>query len=124
VSREFEERKRQREEEAEAKTAKNRARRQKKKERAKGTKPAEVAGKAAGAGEEQVLKKRRVVNGKELVFRKPGEESEEEEEDEEGRQDEEETGPQPAPTRHEHEPASPPNVMISETPTIVIHEDD
>jgi hypothetical protein len=69
------------------------------------------------------LKKRRVVNGKELVFRKPGEESEEEE-DEEGRQDEEETGPQPAPTRHEHEPASSPSVMISETPTIVIHEDD
>ena len=123
VSREFEERKRQREEEAEAKTAKNRARRQKKKERAKGAKPAEGAGKAPGASEEQVLKKRRVVNGKELMFRKPGEESEEEDDDKDGHE-QEESGPQPAPARDEHEPASPPSIPIVGAPTIVIHEDD
>ena len=114
--REFEERKRQREEEAEAKTAKNRAKRQKKKERAKGVKPAEGGRKAAGASEEQSLKKRRVVNGKELVFRKPGEESDEE-------SDEEEPGPQPGGATITQEPASPPGVPIAETPTIVIHED-
>ncbi|KAI0275554.1 hypothetical protein BGY98DRAFT_1081156 [Russula aff. rugulosa BPL654] len=116
VLRDFEERKRQREEEAEAKTAKNRAKRQKKKARAKGVKPAEGGGKAAGASEEQSLKKRRVVNGKELVFRKPGEESDEE-------SDEEDLGPQPGRTTAAQEPASSPGVPIAETPTIMIHED-
>jgi PRKR-interacting protein 1 len=73
-------------------------------------KPAE-GGKATGASEEQSLKKLRVVNGKELVFRKPGEESDEE-------SDEEDPGPQPG-----REVASPPSVPITETPTITIHED-
>jgi hypothetical protein len=115
--REFDERKRQREEEAEAKTAKNRAKRQKKKERAKGVKPAEGGEKkTAGASEEQSLKKRRVVNGKELVFRKPGEESDEE-------SDEEGPGPQPGSATAAQESASPPGVPVAETPTIVIHED-
>jgi len=121
VSREFEERKRQREEEAEAKTAKNRAKRQKKKERAKGAKPAE-GGKVAGTSEEQVLKKRRVVNGKELVFRKPGEESDEDGDKEDG--SDQEPGPRPISTAVEQELASPPSVPIAETPTIMIHEDD
>ncbi|KAI0288540.1 hypothetical protein BC826DRAFT_1098742 [Russula brevipes] len=121
VSREFEERKRQREEEAEAKTAKNRAKRQKKKERAKGAKPAE-GGKVAGTNEEQVLKKRRVVNGKELVFRKPGEESDEDGDKDDG--SDQEPGPRPISTTVEQELASPPSVPIAETPTIMIHEDD
>ena len=116
VLREFEERKRQREEEAESKTAKNRAKRQKKKERAKGVKPADGGGKVAGASEEHSMKKRRVVNGKGLVFRKPGEESDEE-------SDEEDPGPQPGRATAAQEPASPPGVPIAETPTIVIHED-
>ena len=112
---EFEERKRQREEEADAKTAKNRAKRQKKKERAKGVKPTEGR-KAAGPSEEQSLKKRRVVNGKELVFRKPGEESDEE-------SDEELPGSQSGRATVAQELASPPGVPIAETPTIMIHED-
>ena len=113
---EFEERKRQRQEEADAKTAKNRAKRQKKKERAKGVKPVEGGRKATGTSEEQSLKKRRVVNGKELVFRKPGEESDEE-------SDEDDPGPQAGRATAAQEPASPPGVPIAETPTIVIHED-
>jgi hypothetical protein len=78
--------------------------------------PAEGGGKGAGASEEQAPKKRRVVNGKELVFRKPGEESDEE-------SDEEDPGPQPGQTTAAQELASPPSVSIAETPTIVIHED-
>ena len=78
-------------------------------------KPAEE-GQPSGASEEQVPKKRRMVNGKELVFRKPGEESDEE-------SDEEDFGPQPGHTTAAQELASPPNVPIAETPTIVIHED-
>ncbi|KAH9022551.1 DUF1168-domain-containing protein [Lactarius pseudohatsudake] len=129
VSRDFEEKKRQRGEEAEAKTAKNRARRQKKKERAKGSKSADQGGgggggggKATGAGDEQVLKKRRVVNGKELVFRRPGEESDGEDGEDDG--DNDETGPQTAPVEDEQEPTSTPNVPVVMVPTIVIHEDD
>lgn len=76
-------------------------------------KPAE-GGQPSGASEEQVPKKRRVVNGKELVFRKPGEESDE--------SDEEDPGPQPGRATAQ-ELASPFNVPIVETPTIVIHED-
>lgn len=76
-------------------------------------KPAE-GGQPSGASEEQVPKKRRVVNGKELVFRKPGEESDE--------SDEEYPGPQPGRATAQ-ELASPFNVPIVETPTIVIHED-
>lgn len=83
---EFEEKKRQWEEEAEAKTAKNRAKRQKKKERAKGKGAVAGDGKPAGTASVNAdtgpLKKRRLVNGAEIVFRKPGEEgSEDEDED-------------------------------------------
>lgn len=76
-------------------------------------KPAEGGGQAAGASEEQVPKKRRMVNGKELVFRKPGEESD-------GESDED-PGPQPGRAITSQELA--PTVPIAETPTIVIHED-
>jgi len=132
VERQFEEKKRQREEEAEAKTAKNRAKRQKKKERAKAGKSADGAGagpragQATGTSEEQVLKKRRVVNGKEVVFRRPGEESDEEDEGDGGinDDDDEEPGPRPVPATAEQEFAPPSSVPVAETPTIVIHEDD
>jgi len=122
VTREFEEKKRQREEEAEAKTAKNRAKRQKKKERAKGVKPAGGEGQVAGASDQQSLKKRRVVNGKGLVFRKPGEESDDDEGEKDGG-DDEEPGPPPASVTTEQELASTPSVPVAETPTIVIHDD-
>lgn len=67
-----------------SKTAKNRAKRQKKKERSKkGTREGEPESRVAegdeGARTDAPLKKRRLVNGKELVFRQPGEESDEDE---------------------------------------------
>lgn len=69
------------EEVAKAKTAKNRAKRQKKKERSKGKHPEnDDAGAAGDGGQRQnndlPIKKRRLVNGQEMVFRKPGEGSE------------------------------------------------
>lgn len=79
-------------------------------------KPAEGGGQVAGASEEQAPKKRRMVNGKEIVFRKPGEESD-------GESDEEDLGPQLGRGSAAQELASPPTVPIAETPTIVIHED-
>ncbi|THH20404.1 hypothetical protein EW146_g949 [Bondarzewia mesenterica] len=123
---EFETRKRQREEEAEAKTAKNRAKRQKKKERAKvkGEKKEGAADSAAaGAGNVETpsldvpLKKRRLVSGKELVFRRPGEESDGEGEDGPMPASEEEVGSQVEPNG-EWAPA------VMDAPKIIIHEDD
>lgn len=81
---EFERKRKEAEALAEAKTAKNRARRQKKKERMK-AKSAEknTDGDDHGGTDdtaEAPVKKRRIVNGTELVFRKPGEESDEDEE--------------------------------------------
>lgn len=81
---EFEKKRKEAEALAEAKTAKNRARRQKKKERMK-AKSAEknTDGDDHGGMDdaaEAPVKKRRIVNGTELVFRKPGEESDEDEE--------------------------------------------
>ncbi|EIW82924.1 DUF1168-domain-containing protein [Coniophora puteana RWD-64-598 SS2] len=77
---EFERKRKEAEDLAEAKTAKNRAKRQKKKDRMKG-KATERSGDGADDTSADVpLKKRRLVNGKELVFRRPGEDSEEEDE--------------------------------------------
>ncbi len=61
-----------------------------------------------------------MVNGKELVFRRPGEESDGEDGEEDG-DNEDETGPQPAPVEDEQEPISTP---VAKAPTIMIHEDD
>ncbi|KAH7913903.1 DUF1168-domain-containing protein [Hygrophoropsis aurantiaca] len=120
---EFERKRREAEELAEAKTAKNRAKRQKKKERAK-TKPAEKDASSRDkdmkdALETAPLKKRRLVNGKELVFRRPGEDS-----------DDDETG-------GDNDPIEPAEAMdesislpVEEAPRaieqkrILIHEDD
>ncbi|KAG6819584.1 hypothetical protein H0H93_010510 [Arthromyces matolae] len=66
---------------AEAKTAKNRAKRQKKKDRAKtkGNSQKERDGsQEAGPLEAAPIKKRRLVNGQEIIFRQPGEDSDEE----------------------------------------------
>ncbi|TFY78911.1 hypothetical protein EWM64_g5100 [Hericium alpestre] len=126
--REFLERKRQREEEAQAKTAKNRAKRLKKRERSKG--------KGTGGGDKEVeesgeifrpsggldvpLKKRRLVSGKELVFRQPGEESEEEEVGPMAAQEEENVGLRPSDTTTTHEAPVP----VVDGPRITIIEDE
>ena len=120
---EFEAKKREWEEAAEAKTAKNRAKRQKKKERAKEKGKASEQGGSGRADSskdsdavEIPLKKRRLVNGQELVFKRPGED----ESDEEG-----DVGPMPsgggtgADIVHE-QPVGP----VDEGQKITIHEDD
>jgi len=84
---EFERKRREREEQANAKTAKNRAKRMKKKERTKGKGPEKDTGSAAAPSKDASdvpLKKRRLVNGQELVFRRPGDESDEGDEDDIG----------------------------------------
>ncbi|KAJ7783235.1 hypothetical protein B0H16DRAFT_1496051 [Mycena metata] len=113
----FERKRREAEEQAESKTAKNRAKRHKKKERSK-TKGSAAEGQGDGGARDAPIKKRRLVNGQELVFRKPGEESDSEDEDEA-------VGPQ-APTVPDiaelEIPADMPPVL--DTPRITIHEDD
>ncbi|KAJ6586977.1 DUF1168-domain-containing protein [Mycena vulgaris] len=75
----FERKRREAEELAESKTAKNRAKRQKKKERSKTKSSTTEHGQ--GTSENAPIKKRRLVNGQELVFRKPGDDSDGEDED-------------------------------------------
>ncbi|KAG7098631.1 hypothetical protein E1B28_000549 [Marasmius oreades] len=84
---EFERRRKEAEAIAEAKTAKNRAKRQKKKERLKTTKSSESkaaeGGRAVdGPGSEVPFKKRRLINGRELVFKRHDGEDESEDDDE------------------------------------------
>lgn len=106
----------------EAKTAKNRARRQKKRERAKQnsgkSEEASKSDRMPGDSEapELPLKKRRLINGKELVFRKPGEESGDESDD----------GLQPL-SEEQHPLATPESLVplpVAEEAKIIIHEDD
>ncbi|KAH7888755.1 DUF1168-domain-containing protein [Phlebopus sp. FC_14] len=119
---EFERRKKEAEDIAEAKTAKNRAKRQKKKDRAR-TKTSDRSGTDGGgvATPHAPLKKRRLVYGKELVFRRPGDDSGEDEE--EPREPEDEIHgpkvdePKPQPTEEEA-------VRVSSVLRITIHEDD
>ncbi|THH30791.1 hypothetical protein EUX98_g3397 [Antrodiella citrinella] len=118
---EFEQKKREREEHADAKTAKNRAKRQKKKEKTK-AKGEELKGSkdsATGESTAAPIKKRRLVNGQELLFKRPGVDSD----DEDG--DEDEPGPSPAhpgnaPGAVEDQTAVP----VIDTSRITIHEDD
>lgn len=119
---EFERKRREWEQQAEAKTAKNRAKRQKKKGRSKG-KGGDEHNQTAGSsntGESSApLKKRRLVNGQELVFRRPGEESDEEDEDQG------DVGPMPNASRHDDATSDqPPAVPIVDAQRIVIHEED
>lgn len=123
---EFEQKKREREEQAEAKTAKNRAKRQKKKERAKSGKEGEVEsnGRAGGgSGSADVpLKKRRLVNGQQLVFKRPGEEDSDEDDT-----NQDEVGPMPGSARDQNSSASVPDmtaVPVIEAQRIIIHEED
>ncbi|KXN92457.1 hypothetical protein AN958_08016 [Leucoagaricus sp. SymC.cos] len=122
---EFERKRKEVEEAAEARTAKNRAKRQKKKERAKQNQgKSEDIKRTEGAtertsseGPEAPLKKRRLINGKELVFKKPGEES----------GDESDVGPkfyEPTKEREPHDdPESPAPLPVAEEAKIFIHED-
>lgn len=121
---EFERKRKEAEEAAEAKTAKNRAKRQKKKERAKQNRgKSEDASKSdATPGNSEApelpLKKRRLINGKELVFRKPGEESD----------DESDEGSQPYEPLKEQESQAVPEratpLPVAKEAKITIHEDD
>lgn len=124
----LESKKREWEEQAEAKSSKNRAKRQKKKERAKAKgaeKPREGSStgkKAGGAAEDAPLKKRRLVNGQEMTFRRPGVGSDEEGEDDD---DDNGVGPSPLPSNAEHlqdHPGVSPALVVEDR--IRIHEDD
>ncbi|KAF9529355.1 hypothetical protein CPB83DRAFT_262420 [Crepidotus variabilis] len=123
---EFERKRKEAEDITNAKTAKNRAKRQKKKDRAKTVKEEKKeegegvvdssrdSGKSSGAP----LKKRRLVNGTELVFKKPGEGS-----------DEDSEGEGPAPAQREEEDEAPTSTVteqpaVIETARIMIVEDD
>jgi len=123
TEREFERKRQEWEEQAKAKTEKNRAKRLKKKGRGKGKETDKEAAPAAGAStgnSDAPIKKRRLVNGKELVFKRPGEEESEGESEE---------GPYPlgetarAGGTGEDTP-EPPVVPIVDAPRIIIHEDD
>ena len=123
---EFERKKREWEDVAEAKTAKNRAKRQKKKERAKGkgsekdNDQSGVAGGGPGASGDKPdapFNKRRLVSGKELVFRRPGEDDDDEEGDED-------VGPTPSMPASIDATGNAPPVPIIDAPRITIHEDD
>ncbi|KLO11759.1 DUF1168-domain-containing protein [Schizopora paradoxa] len=125
VANAFEEKKRKMEEEADAKTAKNRAKRLKKKERSKakgqdagGQKEDEEDNGASftKASNDAPLKKRRLVNGSELVFRKPGEE------DEGDGDGDGEVGPQPIVEQDEASTAD--SLLPIAESKIVIHEED
>ncbi|KAJ2918064.1 hypothetical protein MD484_g2399, partial [Candolleomyces efflorescens] len=121
ITAEFEKKRKEAEDAAEAKTAKNRAKRQKKKGRAK-AKGSKDAGsgdedKASGNAESSApLKKRRLVNGQELVFKRPGEESGDEDDDEAG------IGPQ-APQQPDIPEPEPAPLAIVETKITIIEDD-
>ena len=111
---EYEQRKQEREQVLEAKTAKNRAKRQKKKEKAKAA--ANETPRADGKEDDGPVKKRRLVNGKELVFKKRDDRE----------SDDEEIGPLPGEgtsmTNEEDDPS-----MLMPAPDvakITVHEDD
>jgi hypothetical protein len=117
IESEFERKKREREEQAEAKTSKNRNKRMKKKARV-GEKEKTKTDGTSGGGGEGMSKKRRLVNGKELVFkRRDGSESEEDEDivqQAADRNDVEQVPGAPAGTR---------DLKEAETARIVLHDD-
>lgn len=116
---EFARKKREAEAVTEAKTVKNRAKRQKKKGRSKEQNKAE--GRDGEKDPDAPIKKRRLVNGKELVFRRPGEDSDGGDDDD---------GPQAllvlptfASTDRDGEEVNDDGPVVAE-PRITIHEDD
>ncbi|TDL24305.1 DUF1168-domain-containing protein [Rickenella mellea] len=127
ATKEFEEKKRKWEEESEARTAKNRAKRLKKKEKEKGKGKEKADGSNGNApndstapssnATETPLKKRRLVNGAKIVFRKPGEDGESDAE-------EGESAANPAADVPESMVLPAPDLPVAETAKIIIHEDD
>ena len=97
-----------------AKTAKNRAKRQKKKEKAKTA--SKETPKADGQQDDGPVKKRRLVNGKELVFKRRDDRE----------SDDEEIGPapneQPSADNEEEGPST--AMPASDVARIIVHEDD
>lgn len=124
ITAEFERKRKEAEDAAEAKTAKNRAKRQKKKGKAKAK--GNNKDKDAGSGDEgkgaantessAPLKKRRLVNGQELVFKRPGEESGDEDDDDAA------IGPQEPQQSNIPEPEPVPAAIVENKITII--EDD
>ncbi|KAF9450432.1 DUF1168-domain-containing protein [Macrolepiota fuliginosa MF-IS2] len=118
---EFDRKRKEAEKTTEAKTAKNRMKRQKKKERAKHNrgKSEEASKSDVGNSEtpELPLKKRRLINGKELIFRKPGEESGDESDEAQPHTLTKEQLPQAALDLVAPQP-------VAEEAKITIHEDD
>jgi len=120
----FEAKKRQWEEEASAKTAKNRAKRQKKKGKGKSSDKGNEGSTGRGASStsgDAPLKKRRLINGQEIVFKRPGEE------DSSDDGDEDEVGPKA--TINQQDPGNPGSIQqlaapVLETKRITILEDD
>jgi len=123
---EFERKRKEAQDAAEAKTAKNRGKRQKKKERVKqGQSKSEEARRIDGTSGTSAagtpLKKRRLVSGKELVFRKPGEESgDEKDEDSQFHEVSEEQASHNVPDI----PQTSASVPVAEQVRMTIHEDD
>lgn len=121
---EFERKRREAEEITNAKTAKNRAKRQKKKEKGKVKgNGQDIDSSRPGADHTSTdlpLKKRRLVNGKELIFRRPGDNS-----DEDLDANEEATG-QPDSSLRQSSPTlvSKDTPVVLETSRITIQEDD
>jgi hypothetical protein len=110
-----------------AKTSKNRSKRQKKKERSKAKASAGDAGSESlatdgdGGRKDTPLKKRRLINGKELLFRHPGAESDEEKEGD--------LAEQPSPSDEisvvrTSDGKDIPVIQAVELPKLIFHEDD
>lgn len=123
---EFERKRREAQEAAEAKTAKNREKRQKKKERAKqGQGKSEEVSRTDGISGTSTtgvpLKKRRLVDGKELVFKKPGEGSGDEQD---GDLQFYEASEEQASHNVLSIPQTPTLLPVAEQVKITIHEDD
>lgn len=123
---EFERKRREAQEAAEAKTAKNREKRQKKKERAKqGQGKSEEVSRTDGISGTSTtgvpLKKRRLVDGKELVFKKPGEGSGDEQD---GDLQFYEASEEQASHNVLSIPQTPTLLPVTEQVKITIHEDD
>ncbi|KAJ4483371.1 DUF1168-domain-containing protein [Lentinula aciculospora] len=125
---EFKRKKEEAEAIAEAKTAKNRAKRQKKKGKVKNATSESTSGATSlqtegRDGNDVPLKKRRLVNGRELVFRK-----QREDDDAEGSDEDEQTLPVPPADESFDVPSDmnyPDSVLLPVAPSkIVIHEDD
>lgn len=118
--REFERKRQGWEEQANAKTEKNRAKRMKKKGRAKGKETDKEAAGPSSGKPDAPIKKRRLVNGKELVFKRPGEE---------GSDGESEEGPSPLDETARiggtgEDTPEPLALPVVDAPRIIIHEDN